>query len=46
MDIGSEFRKELDALRQAIRTIPADKWRDGLDDYLIPVRLYYHIVLG
>lgn len=46
MNIESEFGKELKALRQAVKAIPSDKWREGPDDYLIPVRLYYHTVLG
>jgi hypothetical protein len=45
MDIASEYAKELKALRQAVRAIPSEHWKEGLDDYLIPARLYYHIIL-
>ena len=46
MNIELEFDKELRALREAVKTIPANKWNEGLDDYLRPVRLYYHIFIG
>lgn len=46
MDINAEFATELRMLRQAVEAIPESKWREPIDDYLIPVRLYYHIFLG
>ncbi|MFB3895040.1 MAG: hypothetical protein ACE14V_01940 [bacterium] len=46
MNIEPMFEKELKALREAVTLIPADKWKQGLNEYLIPARLYYHIFIG
>ncbi len=33
-------------LEDGVRKMPVERWRSGYDDYLIPIRIAYHIIKG
>ncbi len=39
-----QFRRSWDTCRNLIELVPDQQWQTGADDYLIPVRLAYHII--
>jgi hypothetical protein len=39
-----QFGRTWQELRRALTQTPAEEWRTGSDDYLVPARLAYHIL--
>lgn len=40
------FKHTLQMLEDGIRKVPDEYWRQGINDFLIPVRIAYHIMIG
>ncbi len=40
------FNNTLQMFEDGIRKIPDESWRQGCSDFLIPVRIAYHIMIG
>jgi len=42
--VAEQFTRTWHVLRAQIDLFPEEKWRRGIDDYLIPSRLAYHLI--
>jgi hypothetical protein len=45
-ELCKAYQDALDMLEDGIRKTPAERWRNGYDDYLSPARIAYHILKG
>jgi hypothetical protein len=45
-EIDSAFNNTLQMFEDGIRKTPDEYWRQGSGDFLIPVRIAYHIMIG
>jgi len=45
-ELESAYESTLHMLTDGIEKMPDDVWRKGADQYLIPVRIAYHTIIG
>ncbi|RPJ36438.1 MAG: hypothetical protein EHM21_19205 [Chloroflexi bacterium] len=45
-ELNNAYESSLGMLEDGIRKISEEAWRSGTDDYLIPVRIAYHMLKG
>jgi hypothetical protein len=45
-EIAVAFDETLRMFEDGVQKIPDDRWRQGSGDFLIPVRISYHIIVG